>query len=71
MIILIAVVDEGLAAGFAGDHGLDSLRALLGIPEEVTLVGVIPIGHPAKDRPSLSLKRDCRPKDQMIHKNRW
>jgi nitroreductase len=71
MTILLATVDEGLAAGFAGALDLDPLRALLGIPEEVTLVGVIPIGHPAKDRPSLSLKRDCRPKDQMIHKNRW
>ncbi len=32
MLLLLAVVDEGLAAGFAGAHDLDALRALLGIP---------------------------------------
>jgi nitroreductase len=71
MIILLATVDEGLAAGFAGAQDPDLLRALLGIPEEITPVGVIPIGHPAKDKPSPSLKRGRRQKDQVIHKNRW
>jgi nitroreductase len=60
-----------LAAGFAGALDLDPLRILLGIPEEVTPVGVIPIGHTAKDSPSPSLKRGRRPKDQLIHKNGW
>lgn len=71
MIILLAAVDEGLAAGFAGARDLNPLRALLGIPEEVTPVGVIPIGHPAKDKPSPSLKRGRRPKEQSIHRNCW
>src|SRR3954449_4017429 len=30
MLVLLAAVDEGLAAGFAGAHDLDALRALLG-----------------------------------------
>lgn len=46
MVLLLAVVNEGLAVGFAGAHDLDALRALLGIPTEVLPVGVIPIGHP-------------------------
>ena len=71
MTILLAVVDEGLAAGFAGALDLKPLRELLGIPEEVTPVGVIPIGHPAQDKPSPSLKRGRRPKDGLIHENRW
>jgi WD40 repeat protein len=29
MILLLAVVDEGLAAGFTGTHDLDALRAAL------------------------------------------
>lgn len=36
MVLLLAVVDAGLAAGFAGCWDLDVLRALLGIPAEVT-----------------------------------
>jgi nitroreductase len=55
MVLLLAAVDEGLAAGFAGAHDLDALRSLLGIPAEVTPVGVIPIGHRAPDVPSPSL----------------
>jgi nitroreductase len=71
MTILLAAVDEGLAAGFAGALDLDPLRALLGIPEEITPVGVIPIGYPKKDKPSPSLKRGRRPKDELVHKNGW
>jgi nitroreductase len=71
MTILHSAVNEGLAAGFAGPRALEPLRALLGIPDEVTPVGVIPIGYPAKDKPSPSLKRGRRPKDQVIHKDGW
>jgi len=71
MVLLLAVVNEGLAAGFAGAHDLDALRALLGIPTEVTPVGVIPIGHPAKDVPSPSLKRGRKADADYIHHERW
>jgi nitroreductase len=71
MILLLAVVDEGLAAGFAGAHDLDAVRALLGIPAEVTPVGVIPIGHPAPDVPSPSLKRGRKADAEYVHHERW
>lgn len=71
MLLLLAVVDEGLAAGFAGAHDLDALRALLGIPAEVTPVGVIPIGHRAPDVPSPSLKRGRKPDSEFIHREGW
>ena len=69
--LLLAVVDEGLAAGFAGVHDLESLRALLGIPGEVTPMGVIPIGHPAPDRRSRSLKRGRKSREEVIHREQW
>lgn len=71
MVVLLAAVDEGLAAGFAGAHDLDALRALLGIPAEVTPVGVIPIGHRAADVPSPSLKRGRRSAAEFVHHERW
>jgi nitroreductase len=71
MILLLAVVNEGLAAGFAGVPDLQALRDLLNIPVEVTPVGVIPIGHPAVDVPSPSLKRGRRPESEIIHKETW
>jgi nitroreductase len=71
MTLLLAVVDEGLAAGFAGAGDYDEMRALLGIPPDVTPVGVIPIGHPATDVPSPSLKRGRKPLETVVHRERW
>ena len=74
MILLLAVVNEGLAAGFAGipyTQGIEVLRVLLGIPEEVTPVGVIPIGHRAPDVPSPSLKRGRKASSEYIHSEKW
>ncbi len=69
MLLLLAVVHENLAAGFAGFQDLPAARAALGIPAEVTPVGVIPIGHPAPDKRSPSLKRGRR--TDHIHRERW
>ncbi len=71
MMLLLAAVDEGLAAGFAGFHNLDDARELLAIPAEVTPVGVIPVGHPAPDVRSPSLKRGRRPDAEFAHWERW
>lgn len=71
MVLLLAVVDEGLAAGFAGSWDLDGMRALLGIPAEMTPVGVIPVGHPAPDKRSPSLKRGRKPTEEFAHYERW
>ncbi|HUZ00126.1 MAG TPA: nitroreductase family protein [Thermomicrobiaceae bacterium] len=71
MVLLLAAVDAGLAAGYTGTQDLDGLRALLGIPLEVTPVGVIPIGHPAPDVPSPSLKRGRKPIEDFVHRERW
>jgi nitroreductase len=71
MTLLLAAVNEGLAAGFAGAKDLDALRSVLNIPTEVTPVGVIPIGHPAPDKRSPSLKRGRRSSDDVVHRERW
>jgi nitroreductase len=71
MLLLLAVVNEGLAAGFAGGKDLNAFRKLLNIPVEVTPVGVIPIGHPAPDKRSPSLKRGKRPVREVVHYEGW
>jgi len=69
MAILLSVVSEGLAAGFHGGHGADAIRPLLGIPEEVLVLGIVTIGHPAPDRRSASLAAGPRP--GRVHRERW
>jgi nitroreductase len=71
MVLLLAVVNEGLAAGFAGAHDLDAVRELLGMPAEVTPLGVIPIGHGAPDKPSPSLKRGRKAQTDWAHWEKW
>jgi nitroreductase len=74
MLLLLAVVDEGLGAGFAGIvslENLEELRKVLHIPAEVTPVGVIPIGHRAPDVASRSLKRGRKEASDFIHHEGW
>ena len=71
MLALLAAVDEGLAAGFVGFHSVPELRAALGIPDDVSPIGVVTIGKPAPDRRSGSLKRGRRPATDVVHRNRW
>jgi len=71
MTLLLAVVDEGLAAGFTGSWDLDGVRDLLGIPADVTPVGVIPIGYPAPDKRSPSLQRGRKEESEVIHWDSW
>jgi nitroreductase len=74
MALLLAVVNEGLAAGFAGAETTErrlELQRLLGIPDEYTVVGVIPIGHgvPSKPSPRIALRR--QPTTNFAHYERW
>jgi nitroreductase len=70
MLLLLAAVDEGLAAGFAGADG-DGLRDELGIPDDFTPLGVIPVGRPLPDKKSPSLKRGWRGLDEFVRWETW
>lgn len=71
MVLLLAAVDAGLAAGYAGVTDTPALKELLGIPDDVTPVGVIPIGYADQDTPSPSLKRGRRSFEGFVHSDRW
>lgn len=71
MILLLAVVDEELAAAFVGIPDLAALKSLLNIPGEVSPVGAIAIGYPAPDKRSPSLKRGRRPQRNVVHHDGW
>ncbi len=71
MALLYAAVDEGLAAGFLGVHSIVDLAGELGIPDEVTPIGIVTVGHPAPDRRSGSLARGRRAVDDVIRFETW
>jgi nitroreductase len=71
MLVLMAAVDEGLAAGFVSSGDLDGVRAELGIPADFTPVGVIPVGRQLPDKRSGSVKRSLVPLDEFVRWERW
>jgi nitroreductase len=71
MAILLAAVDEGLAAGFLGAHAFEGIQKVIHTPEEILIVGVVTVGHPAPDRRSGSVARGRMPRVDMVFENRW
>ena len=73
MLILQTAVDAGLGAVFFGVFDQAKLKATFGVPQGLSAVGTIAIGHPKpKDRPSPSLKNvGRRPAADVIHRGRW
>ncbi len=71
MVVLLAAVAEGLAAGFLGGHGTPELAAYLELPGDVVPIGIVTIGHPAPDRRSGSLRRGWKPDAEVVHRERW
>lgn len=71
MLVLLAAVDEGLAAGFLAVHDTAGLRDLLALPDDVLTVGVVTLGYAAPDRRSTSVARGRRRLDEVVHWGRW
>ena len=73
LLILLATVDEGLAAYLQGAFRPDLLRQELVIPDHFVPVGVISIGYPDLEKhvPSPSLNRGRRLSSQVIHNQHW
>ena len=73
LLVLLKVVDEGLAAYLAGAFRPDLLRQELGIPQSFVPVGVVSIGYPDYEHhvPSPSLDRGRRPQHDVVHSQHW
>jgi nitroreductase len=77
MLVLLAAIEEGLAAAVYGIFGDDErkLRDLLRIPGDVTLVAGVSIGYPLPDpgwssQTSRTTQRR-RTVDEVVHWNAW
>jgi nitroreductase len=74
MLVLLAAVDEGLAAGLTGvpDEFAGELRSSFGIPEDVAIVAHVTIGVPAPDPGwSAVTSRATRPRRDESDSVRW
>lgn len=77
MTLLLAAEDEGLGALlFAVFHGEAEVRAELGVPDGLQLLGAIAMGRPADDattgdRRGISARRPRRGVAEIVHRGGW
>lgn len=77
MLIMLAAIEEGLGAGVYGVPVEDDarVRELLGIPDDLTIVVGVTVGHPAEDpewdRASSAFSQRRRAHDEVVRWNRW
>jgi nitroreductase len=67
-LVLLAAVDEGYAAGVLGGHRLAGVHAILDLPADTAVLGVVTVGFPDEDRRASSLDRPAR---RRVHFERW
>ena len=76
MLILLAAIDEGLAAAFVGHPDQERiLRGLLALPENVVPIGVALVGRPTPDplaeHGTSRMTSRRRPLPDVVHWDRW
>ena len=72
MLMLLAAVNEGLAACLIGvPFDVAPWRDILGMPEEVMPVGTVLIGQRAADEEKRDLRARRRPQEDYVHRERW
>ena len=77
MMILLAAIDEGYAAGLFGVFmdALEPFKELLGIPADVDVAACITVGKPADDSDwsamSSRLTQARKPVDDLVHWEHW
>lgn len=73
MLMLLAAEDEGLGALFFGlFQAQEAVLAAFGVPEGLTPVGVVALGHPdGQDHQSASAQRGRRTVEDITHHGHW
>ena len=77
MLLWLAALEEGLGAGVYGVPVEEDarVRELLGIPDDLTIVTGVTVGHPAEDpdwdRATSAFSQRRRAHDEVVRWNRW
>lgn len=66
--ITLAAVEEGLGTCWIGYFDPDKVRSILGIPGEVEVVQLIPLGYPTDPAPTTKPRH---PLEEIVHRERW
>ncbi len=67
--MLLTAWSEGIGGNWGGFGPIEAVSGFLGIPDDVDVLAVIPLGYPAD--PVGQGKKKRKPLDQIAHRERW
>jgi nitroreductase len=67
--MVLAAWSEGIGSNWAGFGGLEGAKPLLGIPDNLDVLCIVPFGSPA--RPGGKGKKQRKPLAQVVSRNRF
>ncbi len=67
--MLLTAWSEGVGGNWTGFGPMERVGALLGIPEDLDVLAVLPLGYPAGAVGQG--KKNRKPLDQIVHRERW
>ncbi len=67
--MILTAWSRGVASNWVGFHGLDAIKPLLGIPDSVDVLAVVPFGYPVKPGGAGIKKR--KPLGEIAYRERF
>lgn len=64
--MMLQAQDLGIGSCWVGMFKREDISRVLELPEEITVIGLLPLGYPAEDAKPLPLHFDKRPKEEVI-----
>ena len=67
--MVLAAWSQGIGSNWVGFDDLQGINPLLGIPEEISILAILPFGYPAQTIGKGQKKR--KPLGEIAHRERW
>ena len=67
--MILAAWSQGIGSNWVGVRGLDSIKPLLGVPDDIDLLAIVPFGYPAEARNAG--KKNRKPLGEVAHRERF
>jgi nitroreductase len=67
--MMLTAWSQGVASNWVGFHGLDACKPLLGIPDALDLLAIVPFGYPVNA--SATGKKQRKPLGEVVHRERF